>query len=86
MRIVIALLKTLGLYREPTIDSITSPIGKIVDRLNAFAAEQNTLADSNRIAATNLLTQAHTASAAATHAFALADRYADLTLKNISAA
>lgn len=79
MNIIDTILKLLGLKKEPTIESITSPMAKIVSRLEQYAVEQSKRAEADEKLAAELIEKSRRESACATDARCLADRYSSLT-------
>lgn len=69
-----------GLAKEPTIDSITSPMAKIVAKLESYAQEQTKRAETDAEAADRLVAKSVDEARAAKEAMSLAGRYATLTM------
>jgi hypothetical protein len=74
------LLKLLGLWKEPTIETITSPMAQIVRKLEDYALAQSVRAEADEKLAADLIRKSREESARATDARCLADRYSALTL------
>lgn len=74
------ILKLLGLIKEPTIESITSPMARIVTKLENYAVEQSRRAEADERLAAEMAEKAKREAACACDARALADRYLSLTI------
>ena len=80
MTLLMKLLVALRLRKEPTIETITSPMGKIVAKLTAYAEAQKAQADLDAEAALKLKEQSDAEAKAAQEALALSARYSALTV------
>lgn len=79
MKLFLTILKALGLRKEPTVEMITKPMGKIVAQLNDFAAVQFEAAKVEEDRAEALKKTAEERKSASVEAEALAKRYMQLT-------
>lgn len=75
MNPITRILVKLGLMKEPTIETIVSPISKIQANLEAYAADQARRAEIEAENASKLLETSKKRSTAAFDARALAERY-----------
>lgn len=79
MSIITKILELLGMKKEESIESITSPMVKIVTKLENYAVKKSQQAEADEQRARALKAKAEQEIACAIDARALADRYSTLT-------